>query len=82
MSCELLLDDYPKISEIEELRSTYIANFVFNCFLSYTAIILNTVTIHAIRKTFSLLKTLKTLLVIFAVSDVGVEISHFTSLFW
>ena len=72
MSCELLLHVYPKISEIEELRSTYIANCVFNSFLSYTAIMLNIVTIHAIRKTSSLPKTLKTLLVSLAVSDVGV----------
>ena len=35
MSCELLLHDYPKISEVEELRSTYIANCVLNSFLSY-----------------------------------------------
>ena len=71
-SCELLLHDYPKISEIEELRSTYIANCVFNGFLSYTAIMLNIVTIHAMRKTSSLPKTLKTLLLSLAVSDVGV----------
>ena len=29
-SCELLLQGYPKISEVEELRSTYFANSVFN----------------------------------------------------
>ena len=68
-----MLHVYPKTSgEIEELRSTYIANCVFNSFLSYTAIMLNIVTIHAMRKTFSLPKTLKTLLVNLAVSDVGV----------
>ena len=38
----------------------------------YTAIMLNIVTLHAIRKTSSLPKTLKTLLVSLAVSDVGV----------
>ena len=72
MSCELLLHVYPKIPEIEELRWTYIANCVLNSFLSYTAIMLNIVTIHAMRKTLSLPKTLKTLLVSLAVSDVGV----------
>ena len=41
MSCEILPRDYPKISEVEELRSTYIANCVFNSFLSYAAIVLN-----------------------------------------
>ena len=71
-SCEELLQLYPKTSELEDLRSTYIANCVFNSFLSYTAIMLNIVTIHAIRKTSSLPKTLKTLLVSLAVSDVGV----------
>ena len=62
----------PNIVEFADLRSTYIANCVFNSFLSYTAITLNIVTIHAIRKTSSLSKTLKTLLLSLAVSDVGV----------
>ena len=72
ISCELLLHDYPKMAKVEELRSTYIANCVFNSFLSYTAIMLNIITIHAMRKTLSLPKTLKTLLLSLAVSDVGV----------
>ena len=71
-SCELLLQLYPDMSEVEELRSTIITNCVFNSFLSYTAIMLNIVTIHAIRKTSSLPKTLKTLLLNLAVSDIGV----------
>ena len=70
--CETLLDYYPRNSEVEELYSTTIANCVFNCILSYTAIMFNIVTIHAIRKTSSLPKTLKTLLLSLAVSDVGV----------
>ena len=70
--CEILQDYYPRISEVEELYSTTIANGVFNSFLSYTAIMLNIVTIHAIRKTSSLPKTLKTLLLSLAVSDVCV----------
>ena len=41
-------------------------------FLSYTAIVLNIVAIHAITKTSSLPKALKALLVSLAVSDVGV----------
>ncbi|XP_078346898.1 melanocyte-stimulating hormone receptor-like [Oculina patagonica] len=72
LSCELLLLNYPDISEVQELHSTFIANCVFNNFLCYTAIMLNIVTIHAIRKTSSLPKTLKTLLLSLAVSDVGV----------
>ena len=70
--CEFLIQRYPKASDAEEFRSTYIANCVFNSFLSYTSIMLNLLTIHAIRKTPSLPKTLKTLLVSLAVSDVGV----------
>ncbi|XP_078347994.1 melanocortin receptor 3-like [Oculina patagonica] len=70
--CELLLQYYPRISEFEDLKSTYIANCVFNSFLCYTAIMLNIVTIHAIKKTSSLSKSLKTLLLSLAVSDVGV----------
>ncbi|XP_078348727.1 adenosine receptor A2a-like [Oculina patagonica] len=70
--CELLLQYFPRISEYEDLYSTFITNCVFNSFLCYTAIMLNIVTIHAIRKTSSLPKTLKTLLLSLAVSDVGV----------
>ena len=49
-----------------------IANCVFNVFSSYTAIMLNILTIHAMRKTSSLPKPLKTLLLSLAVSDLGV----------
>ena len=70
--CELFLDYYPTEYEAEGLYSTNITNCVFNSFLSYTAILLNIVTIHAIRKTPSLPRTLKTLLLSLAVSDVGV----------
>ena len=70
--CELLLQLYPKISEFEDLYSTYVANCVFSSFLCYTAIMLNIVTIFAIRRTSSLPRTLKTLLLSLAVSDAGV----------
>ena len=52
--CEHLLEVMPKVAEFTDLRSTYIANCVFNTFLSYTAIMLNIVTIHALRKVSSL----------------------------
>ncbi|KAL9956908.1 hypothetical protein ACROYT_G038464 [Oculina patagonica] len=72
-SCEVhVLQYFPSISEVENLRSTFIVNCVFNNFLCYTAIMLNIVTILAIRKISSLPKTLKTLLLSLAVSDVGV----------
>ena len=45
---------------------------VINSFSSYTAIMLNCVTIHAIRRTPSLPQTLKILLLSLAVSDLGV----------
>ena len=60
------------MSEAEEFSSTYIVNIMFNAFLCYTAIVLNSITIHAIRKTSSLPKPLKTLLVSLAVSDLSV----------
>ena len=56
----------------DPLYSSCIANCVFNAFSSYTAIMLNILTIHAMRKTSSLPKTLKTLLLSLAVSDLGV----------
>ena len=68
----LMLQFYPKISEYEELQSTYVANCIFNSFLCHTAIMLNIVTINALRRISSLPKTLKTLLLSLAVSDVGI----------
>ena len=70
--CEDSLQYFPSSSEIEDLRSTYIANGVFNNFLCFTTVLLNFATIHAIRKTSSLPATLKTLLLSLAVSDIGV----------
>ena len=72
-SCELLSGSYPNyVSELENLRWTILVNPVFNGFLTYTTIMLNVATIHAIRKTSSLPKTLKTLLLNLAITDVGV----------
>ena len=71
-SCEVFAQYFSSFSETEDFYLAFIANCVFNSFLSYTAIMLNIVTIHAIRKTSSLSKSLKTLLLSLAVSDVGV----------
>ena len=60
------------MTEAEDLNSSYIANCVFNAILSYNTIMLNCVSIHAIRKTSSLQNTLKTLLLSLAVSDLCV----------
>ena len=54
------------------MDSSYLVVCLLNAFLSYTATMLNIVTIHAIRKTPSLSKNLKTLLLSLAVSDLGV----------
>ena len=56
----------------EGLYSTLVTNCIFNVFLLYTAIALNIITIQALRKTSSLPRTLKTLLLSLAVSDLAV----------
>ena len=50
----------------------YLTLCVFNAYLSYTATMLNIVAIYTIRKTLSLPKNFKTLLLSLAVSDLGV----------
>ena len=60
------------MKEGRELFSTYVVNCVFNVVLSCTAVILNMVTCHAIRRTSSLSKPLRTLLLSMIVSDLGV----------
>ena len=70
--CAVILQNAFSNSDLKELRTTFIANCVFNNFLSYTAIMLNIITMYAIRRTSSLPKTLKTLLLSLAFSDVGV----------
>ena len=63
------------IFEVDDFRPSAIANCAFNSFLCYNVFMLNIVTIHAIRRSSSLPKTLKTLLVSLAVSDVGIGLS-------
>ena len=60
------------MNETEEFSSTYIINITLNAFLCYTAVMLNSITVHAIRKTSSLPKPLRTLLLSLAVSDLSV----------
>ena len=60
------------MNEVEKFSSTYIVNIIFNAFLCFTAIGLNSITIHVMRKTSTLPKPLKTLLLSLAVSDVSV----------
>ncbi|XP_020601821.1 melanocortin receptor 5-like [Orbicella faveolata] len=56
----------------DPLYSATIVNIVFNSCLCYTTIVLNIVTICALRKTSSLPNLFKTLLLSLAVSDLGV----------
>ena len=73
---KLYCDQYSQFlhtfAELEDLRSTCIANCVFNIFLSYTAFMLNIVTIFAIHKTSTMPKPLKILLLSLACSDFAV----------
>ena len=63
----------PQLSKkSQQMDYLYLTLCVFNAYLSYTATMLNIVAIYAIRKTSSLPKNLKTLLLSLAVSDVGV----------
>ena len=59
------------MNEVDPLYLSYI-NCALNAFSAYTAIMLNILSIHAMRKTSSLPKPLKTLLLSLAVSDLGV----------
>ncbi|KAL9980318.1 hypothetical protein ACROYT_G008886 [Oculina patagonica] len=70
--CNELLLFQPTSTEVEDFNSWYVVNCVLNAFLTVSAIILNGVTIQAIRRTSSLSKPLKTLLLSLAVSDLGV----------
>ena len=72
VTCNDFSQFYPISTELKDLRSTFIANCIFNNFLTHTSIILNTVTIYAIHKTSAIAKTLKTLLLSLAISDVAV----------
>ena len=60
------------MNETDPLFSSSIFNCVVNAFSAYTATMLNILTIHAVRKTSTLPKPLKTLLLSLAVSDLGV----------
>ena len=77
--CEELLVYQPTSTKDENLRLWFIGYIVFDAFLTITAIVFNSVTIQALRKTSSLPLPLKTLLVSLAVSDllVGLLVQPF-----
>ena len=61
------------VEDFQDVDSPHIViNAAFSTFLSYTAIMLNIITIYALRKTSSLPKSLKTLFLSLAVSDLSV----------
>ena len=70
--CNESLDYFPTYTELKDLRSTFITNCIFNNFITHTSTMLNIVTIYAIHKTSAIAKTLKTLLLSLACSDVAV----------
>ena len=61
-----------RIARTGDFYSTLVANCFFNVFLLFTALVLNIITIQALRKISSFPKPLKTLLLSLAVSDLGV----------
>ena len=62
----------PTSTEYANLRSWHISNCALNAFLTITAVVLNGITIQALRRTSSLPRPLKTLLLSLALSDLGV----------
>ena len=73
--CDLLnKPSFGTSPDVEEFRPALVAYCVFNSCLCYTTIILNILTIYAMRKTALLPKPLRTLLLSLAASDVGVGI--------
>ena len=61
-----------RMAGIESFYSTLVATCSFNAFLLFTALVLNIITIQALRKIPSFPKPLKTFLISLAVSDLGV----------
>ena len=70
--CKEFLDYFPTYTELKDLRLTFTTNCIFNNFITHTSIMLNIVTIYAIHKTSAMAKTLKTLLLSLAFSDLAV----------
>ena len=60
------------MEEAREYTPSLVLNCVVNSFLSYATVMLNIVLIFALRRTSSLPKTLKALILSVAVSDIGV----------
>ena len=72
--CDELLIYQPTGTEAEDFYPWYIVSCVLNILPTITAIVLNSVTIQALRKASSLSKPLKTLLLSLAFTDLGVGV--------
>ena len=72
--CDDVLQFFPSYSDFKDCRWILIASCIFNNFSAYTAIMLNIVTLYAVRKSSSVPKTLRTLMLSLAVSDIVVGV--------
>ena len=72
--CGDILQLFPSYSDFKDRRWILITGCISNNFLTYTAIMLNIVTLYAVRKSSSVPKTLRTLMLSLAVSDVVVGV--------
>ena len=70
--CKELLISQPTSIEVEDFYSFYIVSCILNMLLTFTAIVLNSVTIQALRKASSLSKPLRALLLSLTFTDLGV----------
>ena len=70
--CREMLRFLPSNTDVEYLHSLFVANSIFNVILCYSTAILNCLAIHAVKKTASLSRPLKTLLLSLAISDLGI----------
>ena len=72
--CDDFLQFLPSYSDFKDCRWILVAGCIFNNFSAYTAIMLNIVTLYAVRKSSSVPNTLRTLMLNLAVSDIVVGV--------
>ena len=70
--CKELLIYQPTSTEVEDFYPWYILTCILNILLTLTAVVLNSVTIQALRKASSLSKPLRALLLSLTFTDLGV----------
>ena len=77
-ACEVLFQYQLSRPDVKKLYSTYTGCSVINAFSSYTAIMLNSVTIHAMIKSSLMPKPLKILLLSLAISSFTIILTLFS----